>query len=618
MKSTLTALICFLAGMLAAQQSNSDRLAPTLKVGEPAQIQTPPAVPDAQSSSIWSEDFTNGIPNTWSQNGSPATALWEYRGPNTTPDNTTGSRGAFVGTNGPINSSTASNGFVIFDSDYYDNGGNSTNLGGGSVPAPHTGRLITEMIDLSNEPQVELKFESFVRRFQAGFFVAFSTDGGATYTDSIEFYPEVSIAVNAASPNAVVSRGNISSIVGGQDSVVMQFIFDGTRSNANGSGYYFWQLDDVELRTPSRNQMFFTTYNGSPEQDMIYDNNPGSAKYGIMHVDQITPVHFDANIRNYGSQTQTNVQLRVEIRDANTNSLVQAITSSPGCASLATGDTCSFDSLTTSSWTPPATPANYEITYRVTSDSIPASAATDTATFDFFVSDRLYSTDRNEVSNYVGTNSASPPINQLGVRFNLKNEDPDRPGLGKNYLEGVRVSFSNTTDSTASIEFAIWDTTGFQFNSGFPAGAQAIKRFFFTLDSSAPGNSNYYFPFGTPDSIYDAVTQTWIDTLRPYALDTGTYFLTMTMLPNAPNGVVRIANDASFPQPGEATIMQLTDGNWYGGFTSSTFEAPAIRLQMGAQLPTSSSPPSSTPCTQPFFSEYIEGSGNNKGFEIYN
>ena len=47
---------------------------------------------------------------------------WEYRGPNTQPDVTTGTRGAYGG-NALIISPTVTNGFIIFDSDYLDNAG---------------------------------------------------------------------------------------------------------------------------------------------------------------------------------------------------------------------------------------------------------------------------------------------------------------------------------------------------------------------------------------------------------------------------------------------------------------------------------------------------------------
>ena len=44
---------------------------------------------------LFNEDFSNGIPNDWTEEYSTgnSTAPWIYRGPNTTPNNTVGSQG---------------------------------------------------------------------------------------------------------------------------------------------------------------------------------------------------------------------------------------------------------------------------------------------------------------------------------------------------------------------------------------------------------------------------------------------------------------------------------------------------------------------------------------------
>ena len=44
---------------------------------------------------------------------------------------------------------TATNGFIIFDSDYYDNNGVAGAFGTGIYPAPHNGELMTDMVDMS-------------------------------------------------------------------------------------------------------------------------------------------------------------------------------------------------------------------------------------------------------------------------------------------------------------------------------------------------------------------------------------------------------------------------------------------------------------------------------------
>ena len=82
---------------------------------------------------FWSEDFSGGIPATWTNGSTPTppviSAPWVYRGPFYNSKYFYWFPRAYAGTNGPIQSPTASNGFVIFDSDYYDNGGTAGNFG---------------------------------------------------------------------------------------------------------------------------------------------------------------------------------------------------------------------------------------------------------------------------------------------------------------------------------------------------------------------------------------------------------------------------------------------------------------------------------------------------------
>lgn len=585
--------ILFLSLVTTVAFAQSKRTAdPRLEVQDmPAKRLSPQATPESQAV-FWSEDFANGIPSTWSQNGTPSNAQWEYRGPSTTPDNNSGSRGAFSGiggnppTNDPIFSTTRSNGFVIFDSDYLDNGGDPNGIGTGTAIAPHVGRLVTETIDLSSHTDVELKFESYARRFFANFQVAFSTDGGATWGDTLVFHPTAEVATNESTDNAEVNLANVSGFIGGQSNVRIQFIFDGTPGNVNGNGYYFWMIDDIELRDPPRNQLFFTTVtfpNGAtaPASDIIYGGNGASAKYGIMHDNQVKSVEFDANIYNYGTQAQDNVGLEVEIWDANGPTLITTV-SSPTCATLNPLDTCDFNTLTTSSWTPTQA-GSYLFVYKAISDSISSANTTTTDTLPLFVSQDFYSLDRNQTDNFVGTNSSNPDMIAMGVTFELMNEDPDSAGAGLVFLDGVEVALSALTDSTADVEFAIYDTTGFIFNSGLPAGATPIFRQVFSLDGSFPGTVAF-FDFTTPDSIWDG--NAWNILPNPLAIPTGNWMLVMTFFPNATDGVIRIANDASVGQPAESAVFQVADGNWFGGFTnSSTFESPHIRLVVGEAPP---------------------------------
>ena len=126
-----------------------------------------------KSAPFWSEDFANGIPATWTN----STVPWEYRGVSTSPSNSTGSQGAYASAGAPIVSATAANGFIIFDSDYYDNNGTAGAFGSGMYPTPHTGDLKTDMIDMSGYNDVILTFNSYYRTFAGQAFVDFYVAG---------------------------------------------------------------------------------------------------------------------------------------------------------------------------------------------------------------------------------------------------------------------------------------------------------------------------------------------------------------------------------------------------------------------------------------------------------
>ncbi len=530
---------------------------------------------------FWSEDFSAGIPSGWTQMGSTPTTNWEYRGTSTTPNNTTGSRGAFAQGTGPILSSSAGNGFVIFDSDYLDNGGIGTNMGGGISPTPHIGRLMTDTIDLSAQTAVEFSFTSYARQFFSSYFVAFSKDGGATWPDTLELFDEVE--VNGGTDEDLRLSFNVSSFIGGESEAMIQFIYAGNKpGNVNGTGYYFWQLDDVELASLPENEIRFTDLNGAPAQDISFNNDPSYAKYGIMNDDQIVPMVFDANIYNYGSVTQTNVRLEVEVYDGSNNLVTTVV--SPSAPSLNMLDSLDFNTLTTTSWTPSG-PDNYQLVYKITSDSLTSANTTTVDTVNFFVNENVYGLDWNESDNFFGTTSATGDMIAAGVRYSLENEASDSAGSGLVFIDGVDVFLSLRCDSTADLEFQLYDTAGFEFNAGFPAGTSPIFTTTYNLSGVNLGQI-VNFPFSTTDSVYDNVSQTWTEVEVPLAVTSGTYFVIINFFPNATDGVIRIANNARFFQPAESSVFQTGDGDWFGGFVDSeTFEAPFIRLAIADAPP---------------------------------
>ena len=195
---------------------------------------------------IWSEDFDNGIPTTWEN----STVPWVYRGTSTSPSNQVGGQGAYSGinnnpsTNNPISSPTANNGFLIFDSDYYDNNGMVGAFGTGMYPTPHNGELLTDMIDLSSYSDVTLKMNSYFRTYAGQAFIDFYVSG--IFQERVQVHTNLAVNESSFVDEVILSRIPFS-VVGNAD-VQMSFVFEGsTNSNNNFSGYYFWQMDDLEL-----------------------------------------------------------------------------------------------------------------------------------------------------------------------------------------------------------------------------------------------------------------------------------------------------------------------------------------------------------------------------------
>lgn len=545
------------------------------------QHQSNQQIESAAAAVIWSEDFANGIPTGWSQNGNIAPSLWEYRGPSTVPNNNTGSRGAFAAGTGTINSTTAGNGFVIFDSDYLDNGGVAANAGSGPSPTPHIGRLMTDTIDLSGETDLELSFTSYARQFFTNFYVTFSKDGGATWTDTIELFTE--LEVNEDSPEGLRQSFNVSGYIGGESEAMIQFVFSGDKpGNVNGTGYYFWQLDDIELSNLPENELRFTDFNGAPAKDVIFNGGGGYSKYGTLNDDQNVSLAFDANVYNYGSATQGNVKLEVEIYDGS-GSLLTTLSSSAG-GPINMLDTLDFNVLNTGAWTAPG-PGTYEVIYKVTSDSLSLSNTTAMDTVTFRLDENTYALDWGLIDNFFGTESSANDMVSAGTRYSLENEDSDSTGSGLVFIEGVDIYLSLRTDSTADLQISLFDTTGFTFGTGggFPAGSSPVITRTFTLNSGVLGQLTR-FPFTETDSVYD--NGTWTEIEVPAAIPTGTYYVLVDFFTNAPDGVVRIANNATYPQPAGSAIFQTGNGDWFGGFlNSNTFEAPIIRLVVGDAPP---------------------------------
>ena len=553
-KLTLVAAAAALS--LTAFGQNVERTAPNVRMNADAPVRhLNPAQLAAfygAETPVWSQDFANGIPTTWLNYGTAAgssdpDAKWEYRGTSTTPSNTVGSRGAYMSAQTPIASATASNGFVVFDSDFLDNAGVAGNFGNGIAAAPHLAELTTDMIDLSNYSVVDLLFTQYYRRFAGAggsqavpaTYIDFSTDGGTTFPYSVTLNSGVAVNSSTATNDVVVVQAG--AYVGGQDSVKVRFRFDGD--------YYFWCVDDISIVNTPPNRMAFTDWQGAPAQDIIYGPSAsGSSKMGIMTAKQSRGVTFDCNAINSGTNTQTNVKLQIKIYDG--GSLVQTVNSST-VSSLAAGDTANYNDLNTYStaWTPTAN-GFYEVVYGLLSDSV--SVYSDTTML--YVNDSLMSMDFNSWDNSIG---ASTNATQWGDGAQMCNR---HDLVDDEMLFGAKVYLSSLTMSGAILELAVYDSSAFLGNSG---GWDANKLVAYGQQVISAADTALGF---VRFDFTDPTTGRGVD----LEVAKGAYFYNLTMYDNQAANYLAIRNDQTWAKTAGSGYMYLAAlGSWYSGYSNS-------------------------------------------------
>lgn len=527
---------------------------------------------------IWQEDFANGIPSSWVNIGYDGfgnvqtNCLWEYRGTNTTPDTGLASRGAYWG-GGTIGSPTYGNGFVVFDSDYLDNGGVAGNFGNGSAAGPNFGTLTTGLIDLSSNPNIELSFHSLARTLGGNdtfrkFLVLFSSDGGMTYPDTV--LVDGTLASNTVSDRNI--KLNISNIVGGEDSVRIQFAFNALEPIAltgglTAYGYYFWAIDDIVIQDLPPFELQFVDFNDAPAIDMIFGPATGSTNAGVMALssapgnptDQTRDITFDCNVLNYGFKDVNDVQLKVDIFSA--GALVSSRTS--GLVSITSGAVATWDSLNTynNAWNPTAV-GDYDVVYSALSDS----AAT------------IYS---DTVRVTVDPTELGLDFSVFDSDFGTENGDPDgqiyssdidlvQPGIATS----LWIDFRNAdTYVGAQIEVAIYDTGAFDGTTFLPSGL-------FGTSTAAFGSTiSDAYTLTVDDSIAGVVEIPLTDGTNEFInLPAQGVSVNLTLFSNGGANHIQILNDRSFSTAGRRLMYVPSDATWYSGYTSNIFNAPLMHI----------------------------------------
>ena len=480
---------------------------------------------------IWSEDFASGFPSQWSTNssnmaGAFATCPWAW-----TTDGTWGYWNGNQG-NSPsnaISSTTASNGFLICDTDsanHYANGQPS-----GSTYQYIESFVTTNAIDLSAYSAVSVEFEHLFRYNNLGN-TNFTPPTVYVSSDSInwtEYQVHGGISNNTQSTNPEYTSINISTVAGNQQTVYLKFGWV--------ARCYYWMIDDIKIveTDPNRLEIADHTYGGWWLGYQITGDL--GADYSFNPISQATqnPYRMEAVVQNNGASPQTNTKLYTSIDDETGNNIATA--SSNGMIS----NVNSYDTLATNSNFTPTSVGYHEISFWASSDSFPS---TDTLIRGTVVTDTIYGVDYDWNSD--GSNA--------GNGFFLGRS------CGGQVLANRFDIYDNTTITSIS----------FHVNENSVPGAELNVELY-------EADGQVYLEESDPYVLTSSDIDKWITLplLSPYPLIAGTSYLAAVRGRQHPTDTSLISSTTN---PNTARYLQDNCGNsnWY-----TISKALLIRMNFG-------------------------------------
>jgi len=306
---------------------------------------------------IFSEDFDGGLPSNWTasqMDGSTinASSNWIY--------STQGPQGAYAIP--AITSTTANNGFMLFDSDVNCDG-------------PQDVWLISPSFDATGFDNVVVSFEHYYRRFDDQIFIEVSINGGADWTE-YELYDDLvdnDFAGAGVSENPVISNTVISDLAANKSDVIIAFRFYSQEGCS-----YSWQIDDVNV----------TDVDLTPFFDLRVNTNFFAIPPSIITpVSQVDSIGFLCDVKNIGQMDASGVNLNINVSSLTG---VNFHSQDMDYGTIPAG-TLDENRIFPERFTPPDTLSTvYEATYTVSMDSTDQVPANNEITFQFAISDSIF------------------------------------------------------------------------------------------------------------------------------------------------------------------------------------------------------------------------------------
>lgn len=530
MQKTLILSTCLIASLLGTAQTS--RQYPVRKTAQVRQGSADgPTHHSADRAVVWSDDFSQ--PSTWTIDHAPGSFNldWEIG---------VGLQNSGEFPTEPIESTTASNGYAMLDSD------GAANTSG----IEESARMTTaNPIDLSGSANVILEFENNYRKFPPeACYVVVSTDGtfpNLTTSTDISSLPNVfrlfgNLATNTGTTNPEVVSLDISSIAGGQSTVWIRFHW-------TGSFAYSWFVDDVSIidQEPFDLKMDFSfiSHTGTGEE---YARVPQNQLNSTMNM--------GGQVTNFGSDDQTGLVLEISVSDPGSN---EVFNGTFPLGDLASGASVEIDEMIT---LPTLAEGIHEATFTITSDQFVSEANTDNNTIvrQFSIDNDVYALDGLDVYDEnlltaMGSNSFAGAADGLEIMTYYELAAPAM-------VYGVSAELANGTEVNSAVIVSIHDTANvFADNMNNPL-AQSDVITVTTADLAAGRVLGLFSP--------------------AVSLPAGGYYASVRLFSTGNQNEILILDDITVPQPTSASLIYDPSDNQ----VFANGNASAVRLQLSPSV----------------------------------
>lgn len=347
---------------------------------------------------IYEEHFAGAMPAGWSSSNNLSFQwVWTDQGP----------AGVTPGADEELESTTAANGWMMYDSDAGPNGAYDV-------------KLTSPSFDFTGNSSVMVSFEEFFRKWDSPgpnkVYLEVSND--STNWTSFEFHAEY--FTKDQTPNPTTTVVNITSIAANQAEVWVRF-------RMTGDWDYNWQVDDLIFAEASDNDLrIWDIWPG-----FMYTNGGFLSK---LPYDQPHRVFFGVEVLNFGNNDAHNVTFDVDFKDASNASvynaqfdtviLSAAIDNVPDSFGIDVNNPFIWDSLDM---------GVYNLVYTVTSDSVNQDPNGGTRTYVFEATDTVFARDNGDETTRWSTSpqrwsSGGSNGDEFGVTYYLNNVDPVEAG----------------------------------------------------------------------------------------------------------------------------------------------------------------------------------------------